>query len=202
MFSLIAYANIVKLGMFLKSFTSVLYQNLTLLWMPSWKTRFICLMRHSTATVQLVDYILKQLYWPPYSFAGRGVGLRGRGAFAGRGGGRGRSRGGGRGAGRGGGQGAGRGAGGGALTREQLDNQLDDYMSKTKGHLDAELDAYMAQAEDMEWMCVTDWPARGIPEMGYFLCWIMQNSPYHPLPSCLTDSELSFHWYFTAQLEW
>ncbi|KAK2119438.1 hypothetical protein P7K49_000824, partial [Saguinus oedipus] len=28
---------------------------------------------------------------------------------------------------------------------EQLDNQLDAYMSKTKGHLDAELDAYMAQ---------------------------------------------------------
>lgn len=33
------------------------------------------------------------------------------------------------------------------MTREQLDNQLDAYMSKTKGHLDAELDAYMAQAD-------------------------------------------------------
>ncbi|XP_029919133.1 chromatin target of PRMT1a [Myripristis murdjan] len=62
---------------------------------------------------------------------GRG-GLRGRGGFAGRGG-RGRGR--------------GRGAGRPAVTREQLDNQLDAYMSKTKGHLDAELDAYMAQAD-------------------------------------------------------
>ncbi|XP_041868271.1 chromatin target of PRMT1a [Melanotaenia boesemani] len=62
---------------------------------------------------------------------GRG-GLRGRGGFAGRGG-RGRGR--------------GRGVGRPAVTREQLDNQLDAYMSKTKGHLDAELDAYMAQAD-------------------------------------------------------
>ncbi|XP_038581005.1 chromatin target of PRMT1a [Micropterus salmoides] len=62
---------------------------------------------------------------------GRG-GLRGRGSFAGRGG-RGRGR--------------GRGVGRPAVTREQLDNQLDAYMSKTKGHLDAELDAYMAQAD-------------------------------------------------------
>lgn len=61
---------------------------------------------------------------------GRG-GLRGRGGFLGRGRGRGR----------------GRGAGRPAVTREQLDNQLDAYMSKTKGHLDAELDAYMAQAD-------------------------------------------------------
>ncbi|KAI7799149.1 chromatin target of PRMT1a [Triplophysa rosa] len=61
---------------------------------------------------------------------GRG-GLRGRGGFAGRGRGRGR----------------GRGAGRPIVTREQLDNQLDAYMSKTKGHLDAELDAYMAQAD-------------------------------------------------------
>ncbi|XP_062865595.1 chromatin target of PRMT1a [Trichomycterus rosablanca] len=61
---------------------------------------------------------------------GRG-GLRGRGGFVGRGRGRGR----------------GRGAGRSAVTREQLDNQLDAYMSKTKGHLDAELDAYMAQAD-------------------------------------------------------
>ncbi|XP_035537380.1 chromatin target of PRMT1a [Morone saxatilis] len=62
---------------------------------------------------------------------GRG-GLRGRGGFAGRGG-RGRGR--------------GRGVGRPVVTREQLDNQLDAYMSKTKGHLDAELDAYMAQAD-------------------------------------------------------
>ncbi|XP_028254861.1 chromatin target of PRMT1a [Parambassis ranga] len=62
---------------------------------------------------------------------GRG-GLRGRGGFAGRGG-RGRGR--------------GRGVGRPTVTREQLDNQLDAYMSKTKGHLDAELDAYMAQAD-------------------------------------------------------
>uniref|UniRef100_A0A3Q1JW41 Chromatin target of PRMT1 protein C-terminal domain-containing protein n=1 Tax=Anabas testudineus TaxID=64144 RepID=A0A3Q1JW41_ANATE len=62
---------------------------------------------------------------------GRG-GLRGRSGFAGRGG-RGRGR--------------GRGVGRPAVTREQLDNQLDAYMSKTKGHLDAELDAYMAQAD-------------------------------------------------------
>lgn len=57
---------------------------------------------------------------------GRG-GMRGRGGFPGRGRGRGRGR--------------------PAVTREQLDNQLDAYMSKTKGHLDAELDAYMAQAD-------------------------------------------------------
>ncbi|XP_060948522.1 chromatin target of PRMT1a isoform X1 [Limanda limanda] len=62
---------------------------------------------------------------------GRGA-LRGRGGFAGRGG-RGRGR--------------GRGVGHSPVTREQLDNQLDAYMSKTKGHLDAELDAYMAQAD-------------------------------------------------------
>ncbi|XP_077599677.1 chromatin target of PRMT1a [Stigmatopora nigra] len=58
---------------------------------------------------------------------GRGV-LRGRGGFAGR-------------------RGRGRGVGRPSVTREQLDNQLDAYMSKTKGHLDAELDAYMAQAD-------------------------------------------------------
>ena len=63
--------------------------------------------------------------------SGRG-GLRGRGGFSSRGG-RGRGR--------------GRVAGRPAVTREQLDNQLDAYMSKTKGHLDAELDAYMAQAD-------------------------------------------------------
>uniref|UniRef100_A0A3Q0S9R9 Chromatin target of PRMT1a n=1 Tax=Amphilophus citrinellus TaxID=61819 RepID=A0A3Q0S9R9_AMPCI len=60
---------------------------------------------------------------------GRG-GLRGRGGFTGRGG-----------------RGRGRGVGRPTVTREQLDNQLDAYMSKTKGHLDAELDAYMAQAD-------------------------------------------------------
>lgn len=60
---------------------------------------------------------------------GRG-GLRGRGGFAGRGG-----------------RGRGRGVNRPTVTREQLDNQLDAYMSKTKGHLDAELDAYMAQAD-------------------------------------------------------
>ncbi len=60
---------------------------------------------------------------------GRG-GLRGRGGFAGRGG-----------------RGRGRGINRPVVTREQLDNQLDAYMSKTKGHLDAELDAYMAQAD-------------------------------------------------------
>lgn len=45
--------------------------------------------------------------------------------------------------------GQGHGQGRGALTRpvltkEQLDNELDAYMSNPKGHLDAELDAYMA----------------------------------------------------------
>ncbi|KAG8430624.1 hypothetical protein GDO86_020266 [Hymenochirus boettgeri] len=79
---------------------------------------------------------------------GPGRGLRGgavgRGALAGRGRGN-MARG--RGFGRGRGRGRGRGAGRPALTREQLDNQLDAYMSKTKGHLDAELDAYMAQAD-------------------------------------------------------
>ncbi|XP_066577261.1 chromatin target of PRMT1a [Amia ocellicauda] len=64
---------------------------------------------------------------------GKGLGLRGRGGFGGRGRARGRGR--------------GRGVGRPVVTREQLDNQLDAYMSKTKGHLDAELDAYMAQAD-------------------------------------------------------
>lgn len=69
-----------------------------------------------------------------FFFLGRG-GMRGRGGFVGRGrGGRGRG-------------GRGRGGAGPQVTREQLDNQLDAYMSKTKGHLDAELDAYMAQAD-------------------------------------------------------
>lgn len=75
--------------------------------------------------IECRDYVF-YLVFPP----GRG-GLRGRGGFLGKGRGRGR----------------GRGAGRPAITREQLDNQLDAYMSKTKGHLDAELDAYMAQAD-------------------------------------------------------
>uniref|UniRef100_A0A8C4N1Z7 Chromatin target of PRMT1 n=1 Tax=Eptatretus burgeri TaxID=7764 RepID=A0A8C4N1Z7_EPTBU len=44
----------------------------------------------------------------------------------------------------------GRGRGTHPVTREQLDNQLDAYMSKTKGYLDAELDAYMSQADENE----------------------------------------------------
>ena len=46
-----------------------------------------------------------------------------------------------------GGRGRGRGAANGTKppTREDLDNQLDAYMSKTKSALDAELDSYMAQ---------------------------------------------------------
>ncbi|KAM9306657.1 chromatin target of PRMT1a isoform 2-T2 [Pholidichthys leucotaenia] len=67
--------------------------------------------------------------------APRGGMARGRGGLRGRGGFRGRGR------------GRGRGIGRPTVTREQLDNQLDAYMSKTKGHLDAELDAYMAQAD-------------------------------------------------------
>ncbi|XP_035291200.1 chromatin target of PRMT1b [Anguilla rostrata] len=62
-------------------------------------------------------------------FGGKGV--RGRGSFGGWDRGRGQ----------------GRGVGRPVVTREQLDNQLDAYMSKTKGHLDAELDAYMAQTD-------------------------------------------------------
>ncbi|KAL4646709.1 chromatin target of PRMT1 protein-like [Arapaima gigas] len=80
---------------------------------------------------------------------GRGGTIIGRGARGGLGG---KGRGGvvarGRGAfGRGRGRGRGRGVSRPPVTREQLDNQLDAYMSKTKGHLDAELDAYMAQAD-------------------------------------------------------
>ncbi|CAO2596414.1 Chromatin target of PRMT1 protein [Lemmus lemmus] len=33
------------------------------------------------------------------------------------------------------------------LNKEQLDNEMDVYMSNSKGHLDAELDAYMAQTD-------------------------------------------------------
>ncbi|CAJ1083690.1 chromatin target of PRMT1 protein [Xyrichtys novacula] len=84
---------------------------------------------------------------------GRPVGALMRGGPAGgRGGMRGMTRGGLRGRARGGAmRGAlslrGRGLSRPTVTREQLDNQLDAYMSKTKGHLDAELDAYMAQAD-------------------------------------------------------
>lgn len=31
------------------------------------------------------------------------------------------------------------------MSKEELDNQLEAYMSKTKNSLDADLDAYMAQ---------------------------------------------------------
>lgn len=34
-----------------------------------------------------------------------------------------------------------------APSREELDEQLEEYMSKTKSHLDAELDAYMAEVD-------------------------------------------------------
>ncbi|XP_041355895.1 chromatin target of PRMT1 protein-like isoform X1 [Gigantopelta aegis] len=90
-------------------------------------------------------------------FRGRG-GVRGRGNWRGfqgdvfRGG-RGRSRGRGRGpGGRGlqrgrGGRGRGRGRGAAnPVSQEELDNQLEEYMSKTKNHLDHELDVYMAEA--------------------------------------------------------
>ncbi|XP_046339899.1 chromatin target of PRMT1 protein-like isoform X2 [Haliotis cracherodii] len=73
---------------------------------------------------------------------GRGVNRsRGRGRF--QRGGRFQGRGG---RGRGQGRGAGRGAGQTPMSREELDNQLEEYMSKTKTHLDTELDAYMAEA--------------------------------------------------------
>ena len=64
----------------------------------------------------------------------------GRGGFRGQGmRGRGRGMRGGRGRGRGGPREPG-------VSKEQLDNQLDEYMSKTKSYLDAELDTYMAEA--------------------------------------------------------
>ncbi|XP_076438757.1 uncharacterized protein LOC143277739 isoform X2 [Babylonia areolata] len=62
----------------------------------------------------------------------RGQGMRGRGRGGAMRGGRGRGRGGNNKE--------------GGVSREQLDNQLDEYMSKTKSHLDAELDTYMAEA--------------------------------------------------------
>lgn len=54
--------------------------------------------------------------------------------------------------GRGRGNFGGRGRGRGALlrselTKEQLDKELDEYMSNTKGHVDAELDAYMMHTD-------------------------------------------------------
>ena len=75
---------------------------------------------------------------------GRGT-LRGR-FIRGRGGPRG-----GRGRGRGG---QGRGRGTQEVSREDLDNQLDAYMSKTKSYLDSELDEYMSHsAANDSWTC-------------------------------------------------
>jgi len=91
---------------------------------------------------------------------GRGQGnLRGIGGVRRGGGGVGRSRGGIRGASRGarggrGGRGATRGRGGGRgrvekpVSKDKLDEELEQYMSKTKSHLDAELDEYMQHADD------------------------------------------------------
>lgn len=99
---------------------------------PPWRSvqRYSCRTRrvNSPRNVRLSAQPSLCAHWR----TGRG-GLRGRGGFAGR-------------------RGRGRGVGRPSVTREQLDNQLDAYMSKTKGHLDAELDAYMAQAnpESME----------------------------------------------------
>ncbi|EDO33406.1 predicted protein, partial [Nematostella vectensis] len=47
----------------------------------------------------------------------------------------------------------GRGRGRGALnqpekSKDQLDKELDQYMSHSKGHLDAELDKYMQHADE------------------------------------------------------
>ena len=71
-----------------------------------------------------------------YFSRGRGGGgtPRGRGGFqrGGRGGARGRGR------------GRGRGQG---YSKETLDNQLEEYMTMTKSHLNQELDAYMADAD-------------------------------------------------------
>lgn len=36
------------------------------------------------------------------------------------------------------------------ITKEELDQQLDDYMSMSKRYLDAQLDAYMAMAGDLD----------------------------------------------------
>ena len=51
------------------------------------------------------------------------------------------------------GRGRGRGRGDKPVSKDKLDAELDQYMSKTKSHLDAELDEYMQHADD-EW-CVT-----------------------------------------------
>lgn len=96
-------------------------------------------------------------------FGGRFKQGRGQGNLRGirgvrRGGGVGRSRGGVQGASRGtrggrGGRGA-RGRGGGRgrvekpVSKDKLDEELEQYMSKTKSHLDAELDEYMQHADD------------------------------------------------------
>ncbi|XP_029653433.1 chromatin target of PRMT1 protein isoform X5 [Octopus sinensis] len=85
---------------------------------------------------------------PPRGMRGRG---RGGGGPPGMGGGGGQGGGGGGG---GGGPSSGNPSGGGGgggnphMIKQELDNQLDEYMSKTKAHLDAELDAYMAQANE------------------------------------------------------
>lgn len=63
---------------------------------------------------------------------GRGIQGAGRGARGGRGATRGR----------------GRGRGDKPVSRDELDEELDKYMSKTKSHLDAELDEYMKHAEE------------------------------------------------------
>ncbi|XP_041501019.1 chromatin target of PRMT1 protein-like [Microtus oregoni] len=96
---------------------------------------------------------------------GRGRAARGRGGIGGRGlavigwgrgnfGCRGRGRGG-RGRGNFGCRGRGRGARTRpALTKEQLDKELDAYMSNTKARLDAELDAYMAEADSETEACL------------------------------------------------
>ncbi|KAL5020315.1 hypothetical protein ScPMuIL_003207 [Solemya velum] len=80
---------------------------------------------------------------------GQGRGFRGGRGGQGMRGGQGRfrrGRGGSRGARGGRGRGRGRGGNDPRMSREDLDNQLDAYMSKTKSHLDAEIDAYMAQS--------------------------------------------------------
>lgn len=46
------------------------------------------------------------------------------------------------------GRGSGRGRGEKPVSKDKLDAELDQYMSKTKSHLDAELDEYMQHADD------------------------------------------------------
>lgn len=69
--------------------------------------------------------------------SGRGMQGASRGARGGRGA-RGATR----------GRGRGRGRGDKPVSRDKLDQELDKYMSKTKGHLDAELDEYMQHADE------------------------------------------------------